>query len=295
MTQLITRRSALSIFGATVVTACTPPAESPNAQGGTAGALADLERSLGGRMGMFALDTGTGKTVGHREDEHFAMCSTFKWVLAAAVLQRVDKGELTLGDPVAYGRTDLQEYSPVTMEHVDEGSMTLEALAQAAVTVSDNTAANLLIGKVGGPGGITQFARTQGDAVTRLDRDEPSLNENLEGDERDTTSPKAMVGLARAVLVGSALSSASRERLLSWMRASKMGQRRLRAGLPEGWVGADKTGTGANGSNNDVLLATYDGRAPILIASYMSGSRTPGLTLEAGHASIARLVLSSFS
>ncbi len=252
----------------------------------------DIERSVGGRVGVFALDTGSGRTVAHRGEERFAMCSTFKWALAAAVLLRVDRGELALTEAVPYGRGDLQEYAPVTLEHVGDGAMSIEALAQAAVTVSDNTAANLLLGKVAGPGGLTQFVRQLGDTVTRLDRDEPALNENLDGDERDTTSPKAMVGLMRAVLVGDALSSASRERLIGWMRDSKTGQRRLRAGLSEGWVAADKTGTGANGSNNDVMIATPPGRAPILVAAYMSGSRVPGLTLEAAHASIARLVVS---
>lgn len=295
MSLLITRRSALSVLGASVVTACTPSAESPTQNSGVADALASLERSVGGRVGVFALDTATGKTVARREDERFAMCSTFKWVLAAAILHRVDRGELTLADSVAYGRSDLQEYAPVTIEHVNDGSMTVEALAQAAVTVSDNTAANLLLGKVGGPGGLTQFVRQQGDTVTRLDRDEPTLNESLDGDERDTTTPKAMVGLMRAILVDRVLSSASRDQLLGWMRACKSGLKRLRAGLPEGWVAGDKTGTGANGSHNDVMIAAPEGRAPILVASFMSGSRTPGITLEAAHASIARLVVGSLT
>jgi beta-lactamase class A len=293
MTPLISRRGALSLFGASIATACTPPAESPSREGGVMNALAEIERSVGGRVGVFAMDTSTGRTVARREDERFAMCSTFKWALAAAVLSRVDRGELSLGDAVPYGRGDLQEYAPVTLEHVEEGSMTVEALAQAAVLVSDNTAANLLLARVGGPGGLTQFVRQQGDTVTRLDRDEPGLNENLDGDERDTTSPKAMVGLMRAVLVGQALSPASRDRLLGWMRECKTGLRRLRAGLPEGWVAGDKTGTGANGSHNDVMIAAPAGRAPILVASFMSGSHTPGLTLETAHANIARLVVSS--
>ncbi len=261
----------------------------------TYNALADIERSVGGRVGVFALDTGTGRTVAFREDDRFAMCSVFKWTLSAAVLLRVDKGELALTDAVPYSRSDLLEYAPVTLEHVNDGSMTVEALMQAAITQSDNTAANLLLGKVGGPGGLTQFVRQLGDTVTRLDRDEPQLNENLDGDERDTTSPKAMVGLLRAALVGEALTAASRERLLGWMRVSKSGQRRLRAGLPEGWAAADKTGTGGNGSNNDAMIAMPPGRSPILVSAFMSGSRVPSATLEAAHANIARLVVSTFA
>ena len=295
MTIFISRRDALSFLGAALAVACTPPAESPSDGARTYNALADIERSVGGRVGVFALDTGTGRTIAFREDERFAMCSVFKWTLCAAVLLRIDKGDFALGDAVPYTRADLLEYAPVTLEHVGDGSMTLEGLMEAAITQSDNTAANLLLGKVGGPGGLTQFVRQLGDTVTRLDRDEPQLNENLDGDERDTTSPKAMVSLLRAALVGETLTPASRERLLGWMRASKSGQRRLRAGLPEGWTAADKTGTGANGSNNDAMIATPPGRAPILVSAFMSGSRVPGLTLEAAHANIARLVVSAFA
>ena len=292
MSLYLTRRSALSFLGAAITSACTPQAASPQ-KGTGPGALAELERTVGGRVGVFALDTGSGRTLSQREDEHFAMCSTVKWALAAAVLHRVDRGELSLDEPVPYGRAELLEYAPVTSEHVAEGAMTLEALAQAAVTVSDNTATNLLLGKLGGPGGLTQFCRQYGDGVTRLDREEPSLNENLDGDERDTTSPRAMVGLMRRALCDDALSTASRERLIGWMRASKTGKKRLRAGLPEAWSAADKTGTGEHGAYNDVAIAFPPGRAPILIAAYLSGSRAPGLRLEDAHAEIARIVTSS--
>src|SRR5262245_60188144 len=173
--------------------------------------FAALETSSGGRLGVFALDTESGSYVGHRPDERFAMCSTFKWVLAAAVLARVDRGQLSLDERVPYLPSDLLEHAPATREHVAEGSMTVDALAQTAVTVSDNTAANLLLAKIGGPAGFTQFVQSLGDHVTRLDRDEPTLNSNDPGDPRDTTSPRAMVGLMSRVLCGDALSPASRE------------------------------------------------------------------------------------
>jgi beta-lactamase class A len=217
----------------------------PTLRASTAGLL------VGGRVGVFALDTGTGRQLAHRSDERFAMCSTFKWALAAAILARVDRAELSLDDRVPYGSSDLLEYAAATREHLAEGSMTVDALARAAVTVSDNTAANLLLAKVGGPAGLTHFVRSLSDPVTRLDRDEPALNANDPGDPRDTTSPRAMVGLMRRVLCGDALSTASRERVLGWLRACETGKDRLRAGLPPGWTVGDKTGSGGRNTIND--------------------------------------------
>jgi beta-lactamase class A len=293
-----TRRDALLALCSTVVTACAPAAgtgsspEHPVAPSASPrGSLVDIESRVGGRVGVFAIDTGTGRTLAHREDERFAMCSTFKWALAAAVLGMVDRAETTLGERVPYGKADLfEEGAPVTTEHVAEGAMTIEALARAAVTVSDNTAANLLLAKVGGPAGLTRFFRASGDQVTRLDRNEPTLNLRDPGDIRDTTSPQAMVGLMRAILCGDVLSHPARERLLGWMQACETGRNRLRAGLPSGWMVGDKTGTGENGSCNDVAIALPPGRAPILVAAYLSDSQASDERLEAAHAGIARLV-----
>jgi beta-lactamase class A len=254
------------------------------------GSLAEIEARVGGRVGVFALDTGDGRTLAHREDERFAMCSTFKWALAAAVLARVDRSETTLGERVPYGKADLLEYAPVTAQHVAEGALSIERLAQAAVTVSDNTAANLLLVKVGGPAGLTRFFRASGDQVTRLDRNEGALNENAPGDVRDTTSPRAMVALMRAVLCGDVLSRPSRDRLLGWMQGCGTGRKRLRAGFPADWTVGDKTGTGSNGACNDLAIAAPPGRAPILVAAYLGDSEAEGERLEEAHAAIARLV-----
>ena len=266
----------------------------PAAAGGrspdAARAIAEIEARVGGRVGVFALDTGSGKELAYRSDERFAMCSTFKWALAAAVLARVDRAELSLDDRAAYGTSDLLEYAPITREHVAEGSMTLDALARAAVTVSDNTAANLLLAKVGGPAGLTQFVRSMGDPVTRLDRDEPTLNSNDPGDPRDTTSPRAMVGLMRRVLCGDALEVESRERLLGWLRACETGKDRLRAGLPQDWTIGDKTGSGGRSTINDVAIAFPPGRAPILIAAYMSEGPSGDKVLKAAHGDVGRIV-----
>jgi beta-lactamase class A len=257
---------------------------------GDEGSLDEMESRVGGRVGVFAIDTGSGRTLAHRENERFAMCSTFKWTLAATVLGMVDRSEASLEERLPYGKADLLDHAPVTTANVAEGAMTLEALAHAAVTVSDNTAANLLLAKVGGPAGLTRFFRALGDPVTRLDRNEPELNENEPGDARDTTSPRAMVGLMRAVLCGDVLSRASRERLLGWMHACETGKNRLRAGFPAGWMVGDKTGTGMNGACNDLAIAVPPGRAPILVAAYLSDSEADGELLESAHVGVARLV-----
>jgi len=256
--------------------------------------VAEIEASVGGRVGFFAVDTGTGRQLDHRADELFAMCSTFKWVLAAAVLAGVDRAQVSLDERVAYGASDLLEYAPVAREHVGEGSLTVEALARAVVTVSDNTAGNLLLAKVGGPVGLTQFVRSMGDPVTRLDRTEPTLNSNEPGDPRDTTSPRAMVGLMRRILCDVTLSNASRARLLSWLRDCETGKQRLRAGLPTNWIVGDKTGTGARGATNDVAIAWPPGGAPILVAAYMSDGAAAPAALQAAHAELGRLVAREF-
>jgi beta-lactamase class A len=258
-------------------------------------ALAAIEASVGGRVGVFAFDTGSGQHLAHREDERFAMCSTFKWALAAAVLARVDRHELTLDERVPYGPSDLLEYAPTTRANLSTGAMTVDALAEAAVTKSDNAAANLLLAKIDGPPGLTQFFRRVGDPVTRLDRDEPTLNANVLGDVRDTTSPRAMASLMQAVLCGTVLSEGSRDRLLHWMNACETGRERLRAGLPADWSVGDKTGTGLEGAVNDVAIAVPPGRAPILIASFMSESTASIASLSAAHAAVGRLVASRAS
>jgi beta-lactamase class A len=231
--------------------------------------------------------------------EAFAMASTFKWLLAAAVLKLCEDG-LELGPPVYYTRSDLIAYSPVTEPAIDPatgmGALTIEQLCAAAVSLSDNTAANLLLIPTFGPEGLTQFIRSAGDAVTRLDRREPDLNENRVDDLRDTTTPQAMAQLARRLLVSDrTLNAASRERLISWLIASSTGLDRLRAGFPNGWRAGDKTGTGGNGSHNDVAIVWPPGRGPILIASYLSESAASSDLKAAAHAEIGRAVIEAFN
>ncbi|MEH3145979.1 MAG: class A beta-lactamase [Methylobacterium frigidaeris] len=285
---VLTRRAAM--IGA----ACLGLSTRRGVAGTAADTLAALERADGGRLGVAVLDTGTGRRLEHRAAERFPLCSTFKMIAAAAILARADRGEDSLERRVAYGPGDLLDYAPVTRERVAEGGMSLADLCAAAVVWSDNTAANLMLATLGGPEGLTRFIRRQDDGITRLDRTEPTLNEAAPGDPRDTTTPAAMLGLLRRLLVGDALAPASRERLVGWMIESPTGAGRLRAGLPPGWVVGDKTGTGDNGTANVVALVRRPGAAPLLAAVYLTGSPASPEARNALHADIGRLVAATF-
>lgn len=286
MTEDFSRRNFLGLVASTVV-ACTLKSKSV---AHSDQALAEIEDHIGGRLGVYALATDSGVSMSYRENERFALCSTFKWALVAYVLQKIDKNQLTLEQEIGYTTGDLLEYAPVTRKNVGRGRMTVRELAEAAVTMSDNTAANLLLQCVDGPAGLTRFFRSQGDSVTRLDRNEPMLNANIRGDTRDTTSPKAMVTLMRAVLTTTVLSPGSQELLLGWMCASQTGMQRVRAGLPSTWRAGDKTGTGDHGAVNDVIIAWPPNRAPVLIAVYMSESWSFQSTLLSAHRDIGRIL-----
>ncbi|NEW91615.1 class A beta-lactamase [Rhodopseudomonas sp. BR0M22] len=232
---------------------------------------ARLEAESGGRLGVGVLDTASGRTIGHRLDERFPMCSTFKVLAAGLVLARVDRKQESLDRRVSYAKSDLVTYSPATEKHV-EGGMTIAELCEAAITLSDNTAGNLLLASFGGPAGLTTFARSLGDDTTRLDRIETELNEALPGDPRDTTSPRAMAQDLRALTLGDALSPASRAQLITWLKANTTGGTRLRAGVPTGWTVGDKTGTGDRGTANDVAVIWPPQRAPLIVTVYLTGA-----------------------
>src|SRR5580658_2551760 len=166
------------------------------------GQLAAIERRIGGRLGVAALNTGTARKLAYRAEELFAMCSTFKFLLAACILKKVDTGAENLKRRISYNQKDLLEYAPVTRAHVSKGAMTAGELCAAAIELSDNTAANLLLAQIGGPAGLTQFIRSLGNPVTRLDRIEPDLNTAMAGDPRDTTSPAAMLDSMQKLMVG---------------------------------------------------------------------------------------------
>ncbi len=254
---------------------------------------AEIERSVQGRLGVAVLDTGSGRLTGHRLDERFPMCSTFKWLLAAAVLQRVDRGDEQAQRRIRYGREALVPHSPATEPQAGREGLTVAQLCDAAVTLSDNTAANLLLQTMGGPAGLTAYARSLGDRVTRLDRLEPELNESLPGDPRDTTSPRAMAGLLQKVVLGDALTPPSRALLVGWLEATRTNTTRLRAGLPDGWRMGSKTGTGARGSTNDAgVFWPPAGRAPIIVAAYLTETTAPEAARHGAIASVAKRVTS---
>jgi beta-lactamase class A len=246
---------------------------------------------VGGRLGIAAVDMGSARRVTYRAEERFPMCSTFKLPLVAAILRRVDTGEESLERRVAYDAAALLEYAPVTREHVSDGGMSVEALCEASITASDNTAANLLLETLGGPRGLTAFFRAVGDSSSRLDRNEPMLNTAIPGDERDTTTPSAMLGVMQAVLWGNVLRASSKERLLAWLIATTTGLKRLRAGIPAEYRAGDKTGTGNHGATNDLAIAWPPAKPPILIAAYSWGSTASTEQLSAVLAQAARLVL----
>jgi beta-lactamase class A len=256
--------------------------------------LAEIEAREGGRLGVFVRDTGAGATIEHRADERFPMCSTFKLLTAAAALKRVDDGAERLDRTIAYGPNDLLEYAPIAKAHVAEGGMTLADLCAAAIDWSDNTAANLVLQAIGGPPGFTQFARSLGDKVTRLDRNEPTLNEATPGDERDTTSPRAMAADMQKVLLGDALSDQSRRQLEAWLIDDKVGDKRVRAGLPHSWRIGDKTGSGDHGTANTIAIIRPPDQAPILAAVYYTESSAPMDARNAIHKEIGSLIAETF-
>jgi beta-lactamase class A len=252
--------------------------------------MAALEAGVGGRLGVSIVDTSHGGSWGYRADERFPMCSTFKFLAAAAVLKRVDLGEERLERRIVYGREALVPYSPTTGKHVGGEGLSVSALCEAAMTLSDNTAANLLLESMGGPAGLTAFIRTLGDDQTRLDRNEPTLNEAVPGDPRDTTTPAAMTADLRGIVLGNALNAASRTLVTQWLLHNKTGDKRVRAGLPAGWKVGDKTGTGNRGSTNTVGVAWTPGGAPLLFAVYLTETAAAEDKRNGVHSEIGKLI-----
>ncbi len=242
---------------------------------------AAIEARLGGRIGVAALEPRSGRRVGWRQDERFPMCSTFKLLAVAALLARVDDGQERLDRFVRYGPRDLLPGSGRTTAHVKDGGMPMAELCAAAIQVSDNTAANVILASIDGPAGYTRFCRGIGDPVTRLDRTEPALNSSVPGDPRDTTSPAAMARSLSAVLVGPVLTPSSRAQLNAWIDGTETGQARLKAGLPPGWTLGHKTGTGARGSTNDIGILKPPSGPPLLAAVYFTGSAAKDEAREA--------------
>ena len=245
----------------------------------------------GSRVGVAAIDLTTKRRVEYRGEEPFLMCSTFKMLAAAAVLKRVDAGQEKLNRVVKYGEAQLLSYAPVTRAHVKEGGMTLEALCAAAISQSDNTAANLLLEAIGGPKGLTDFARSLGDAFTRLDRMEPELNMAAPGDERDTTTPAAMASDLQRLLTSDALSAESRTRLEAWMLANETGAKMIRASVPPDWKVGDKTGRNGKGAVNDIAIIRPPNGGPFFLAIYVDAPNESSDRRDALVAEVAKIAI----
>jgi beta-lactamase class A len=281
----VLRGMALGV--AAVAAARMLPAVARPALGGAGAKLAMLERRHGGRLGVAILDTGSGRRGGHRADERFLMCSTLMLLLVSAVLQRVDVGKERLDRRIVFGKDVLLDYAPVTKQHVGSPGMTVSELCGAAITLSDNTAANLLLKEIGGPQAVTAHARSLGDPLMRLDRTEPTLNRH--DGNKDTTTPAAMLGDVHKLLLGDALSDASRERLTDWLLANRTGGDSLRAGLPSDWREGDKTGSGDT-ATNDVAILWPPRRKPVLVAAYYENAKATGGDRRAVLAEVGRIV-----
>ena len=229
------------------------------------------ESATGGRIGVYAENVATRATIAWRADERFIMCSTFKASLAGFVLSRVDAGLDRLESPVRFGADDLMSYAPVARAHVSPGVLSVGEMCAAAVEYSDNTCANLLLARVGGPQQLTGFWRTLGDGQSRLDHNEPMLNRTALGEIEDTTTPAAMAATLRRLVVGDALSPASRQRLTGWLVGCTTGADRLRAGLPKSWTIGDKTGNNGRDAFGDIAVTWSSPRSPIVVCAYTWG------------------------
>ncbi|HDG1687622.1 MAG: KLUC family extended-spectrum class A beta-lactamase [Kluyvera cryocrescens] len=251
--------------------------------------LAALEQRSGGRLGVALIDTADGSQILYRGDERFAMCSTSKVMAAAAVLKQSESQHDLLNQRIEIKKGDLTNYNPIAEKHVG-GSMSLSELSAAALQYSDNVAMNKLIAQLGGPQGVTAFARKIGDETFRLDRTEPTLNTAIPGDPRDTTSPRAMAQTLRNLTLGKALGDAQRAQLVTWMKGNTTGTTSIQAGLPASWVVGDKTGSGDYGTTNDIAVIWPKDRAPLVLVTYFTQPQPEAESRRDVLASAAKIV-----
>ncbi|MCM2473708.1 class A beta-lactamase [Rhizobium sp. CG5] len=296
MSIILTRRrfsmAASSLLAAGVLAPAGLATGAIAAEDPMAATLQQIERRITARLGVAILDTQTGRQWSHRGDERFAMCSTFKAIASAAVLARVDAGEEDLSRRIKISADDIIDHAPAAEKRIG-GFMTMRELCAAAVTLSDNTAANLILKSLGGPEGQTRFFRSIGDETTRLDRWEPELNEAQPGDPRDTTTPAAMAKTLQTLITGDVLTPQSRQQLSAWMIANTTGGGKLRAGLPRDWVVGDKTGSGRLGTANDIAVIWPPARKPVFIAVYITETKASMDDRNAALAEIARTMVTA--
>jgi beta-lactamase class A len=293
------RRRLVMGAGALVVSPfCAPllAAQDANAQANEQ--LAELERSSGGRLGVAAAAAG-GFALSYRSQEPFPMCSTFKFLLAAAFLKQSETQPALLAQALRYSKKDLIANSPVSQARLAAGqaaaSLTVAELCAATIQVSDNTAANLLLNRLGGPQKFNAYLRSLGDQVSRLDRIEPQMSTAIPGDSRDTSSPLAMANNLQTLLLGSALAEPGRTQLRQWMLGTTTGDTRIRAGVPQGWAVANKTGTGSYGTINDVGMLYPPSGPPIALAIYLTQTKPDAPTRPEVIAAATRLVVQAMA
>jgi beta-lactamase class A len=260
------------------------------AQKAPIGALADYERDSGGHIGVYAKNLRTSMEISWRAHERFVMCSSFKASLAACVLASVDRGQAHMDESLDYGPADLMEWAPAAKQNVEKGAMSVADMCAAAVELSDNTCANALLARFGGPSALTAYWRSIGDTESRLDHNEPELNRTPPGDPHDTTTPAAMAGNLRKLILGNALSPASREHLTGWMLGCKTGDNRLRAGLPKDWRVGDKTGNNGKDAFGDIAVTWSTRGAPVVICAYTRGGAPTPRQVDDVFAEIGRYV-----
>ena len=258
---------------------------------GPASAVAQYEQASGGHIGFHAQNLRTRRTLSWRRDDRFVMCSTFKASLAALVLRRVDQHRDDLDATIAYGPADMHDgYAPVAQANLGRGALSVGEMCAAAVEHSDNTCADLLLARVGGPAAITGFWRALGDQVSRLDDPEPYLNRTPAGGVRNTTTPRAMAATFETLAFGQTLSDGSRRLFAAWLVGSRTGDDRLRSGLPASWPRGDKTGNNGKDAAGDVAITWTQTGAPIVIAAYTRGGSPSEAQFQAVFAGVARLV-----
>jgi beta-lactamase class A len=284
------RRLLLAAVSVPISAVLTSWATKGNAAGAAQAQLTKLEQALAGRLGVFALNTANGKQLSYRADEYFPMCSTFKVILASAILKRSTQIDGLMYQRIKYQQSDLVTYSPITERYVKDG-MTVDALCAAAIQYSDNTASNLLMQILGGPGAVTTFARSIGDRQFRLDRWETALNSSIPGDRRDTSTPNAMATSLQRLAFGDALEPRLQLQLRVWLQGNTTGAARIRAGVPAEWQVGDKTGTGDYGTANDIGLLWPSRRAPVVVAIYTTQAAKDAKARNDVIASAARIVV----
>ena len=266
------RRMLIGGAGALALAGCYPRREGPKAEDEPPPfLLSDLEARHGGRLGVAAMDIGSQRRVSWRGQERFPFCSTFKAFLAAATLQRVQREEERLDRAVRVTRADMIPHAPVTEKAIGR-TLTIRELMQAAVEVSDNPAANILIREMGGIAVWRSWWPTFGDTTTLISRLEPDLNTALPDDPRDTCLPDQSIANIRELAFGDRLIPTHDQMIQGWMTASPTGPNRIKAGAPQGWTVAHKTGTGANGTANDIGVAFPLSGAPVILATYFTGA-----------------------